>query len=165
MEDRASSVIYLLVWQTGWQLINVLHTHIHSRVSAVSCQYMLAIMAHPTVMDSPTKVLLSGQILPEQLLCVPSEWKGWIPLRMWQCTDRWLVGFNAALQVHVNFPCTNRLLFNRTVDNTMLTASCSRGRMSPSERTRLSCEHCACELFSCHVLGVLWKGEFVDLLT
>lgn len=32
-------------------------------------------------LDSGTKVLLSGQALPKQLVCVLSKWKGRVPLR------------------------------------------------------------------------------------
>lgn len=75
---------------------------------------MPAPTAHPALLDGGTKELLSGQALPELLLCVLSEWEGQVPLGTWQCTGRrWPVGFNATLQAHVDFQGRNRLVFQQ----------------------------------------------------
>lgn len=57
MENWASSVIYLLVRQTGWQLISESTIFFQERISD---QYVLTPAAQPSLMDSGTKVEWPG---------------------------------------------------------------------------------------------------------
>ena len=58
-------MIYLLAWQAARQLTGFWHTHILSRVSAVSRQYTLAHAVCPVLVVGGAKVLLDSQALPK----------------------------------------------------------------------------------------------------